>query len=218
MNPEISSLAPAAFIPPSCLIFKVDAGTETPSRAVQQAGYFRILEADWSNFDYALDNGGWVPCDLARGFQCPPGLTFRQIRFRNRGTNTLNLVVEVGHGTAIDGRTNIVETRTGSAASAMPSTITRLVSFADAQPLNTWIKLLPSDANRAKVELWTDAATAAYWAEQDASADVDGGQNQFTNIVETADFAGFVTVTTRSEIWVNHANSGTAIRARVHCF
>jgi len=209
------SIALNAFAPPNPYVFKIAAGKEQ-QKDIPEARYFRVLEADYSNFDCALDLGSWFPCDLARGYRAAHDEAgFRRISFRNNNANELNLLVECGRGETIDGRTALVMNRAGSAPSLIPSLGVEGLQTADSGALSTWRLFLAADANRYLVKLTTNDTTGNGPFFGFTNADTEAFSR---NIRLTADVDGFVTIPYKGDIWIRHKTAGTEVRALVYSY
>jgi hypothetical protein len=171
-------------------------------------------EADYP-FQIRFDDGGWNDFDLAMSADCDPGDTFTNVYIRNLGPGTSELVFLVGNMRVGDGRLAISENRNGAAASYTPPALNEVVSTVgvDGVVTGAWVKLLPYDANREKVWLWTDATTAAYWGHSATST-----QNPARNLVRVAGEPRWLEITTKAEIWVYHTEAAKSVTAQVFSY
>ncbi len=169
-------------------------------------------EADYP-FEIALDGGDWIPFDLAMSLEADPGTAgWKTIRVRNLGPGVSKLVFLVGDMRVTDGRLNISESRNGAAASYTPPNVIETISAAATLPGltvdDTWVKLLPYDANREEVWLTTNATTAAYYAFADTAT-----RTAARNLVPITGEGRWTKLRTKAEIWVSHAQTGKTITA-----
>lgn len=161
------------------------------------------------------DDGAWNDFDLAMFAECAPGESFRKIFVRNLGPGTSELVFLVGNMRVGDGRLAISENRNGAAASYTPPALNETVSTVgvDSVATGVWIKLLPYDANREKVWLWTDATTAAYWGHSATST-----LNPARNLVRAAGEPRWLEIPSKAEIWVYHTEAAKSVVAQVFSY
>lgn len=182
------------FIPPETLAFSIDAGGES-APVNRTFRYYYIKEANYSDFDIKLGDGGWIPADLAFGYRIPADMEpARSIQFRNRGDNTLSLVLIIAEGEVVDHRVNLVNSRNGSAPSLVPNQWTTIGTTDGADSAFE----VPFDANRAwlcfshayplfegpsfaVVNIWADEAKTELLAtlQLAAGAEAAPGQNLY---------------------------------------
>ena len=94
------------------------AGQEFTFQADCHFVYFQ--EASFG-FDVALDNGPYIPMNLALGFKCAEGEAITCISIKNTLSVESSFVLTYGRGTIIDQRLNVLESRNGSSASLIPN-------------------------------------------------------------------------------------------------
>jgi hypothetical protein len=171
-------------------------------------------EADYP-FQVAFDDGEWNDFDLAMKAECAAGLSFKRVKIRNLGPGTSELVFLVGNMRITDGRLAVSENRNGAAASFTPPALNEVVSTegAGGVVIDTWVQLVPYDANREEIWITTDAVTAAYYG-LSAIATLSPARN----LVPVAGEGRWTKLKTKAAIYVRHTEATKSITALVFSY
>ncbi len=137
------------FSPPEVRPLLIPAGaTSAVMPIVGRSVYFK--EATYSNFSVSLNKGPFVPVDLAFGFRVPAYMeAFSTVQIKNDNAADLAVVMIVTELDVNDRRTNIIESRGGSAASMVPNAW----QYLDLVPTSGVRLHIEANANRAAIVL-----------------------------------------------------------------
>lgn len=174
--------------------------------------YLRCKEADWP-FEISFDDGDWLPFDVGMEAKADAGsdARFQRFKIRHPGPSAGEFVFLVGNRVSIgDGRLTISEARNGSAASYVAPILAETVSTVGVAGavVDSWIQLLPYDANREEAWISTDAETAAYWGLSAAAT-----ESASRNLKPTAAEGRWLKLRTKAAIFIRHKEAGKSVTA-----
>jgi hypothetical protein len=184
---------------------------DTASENMEAGGstYIRAKEADYP-FEISFDDGDWIPFDIGMDVRAEYGspVKFDRFKIRHFGPSAGRFDFVVGKQVIVgDGRLTISESRNGAAASYTPPNVAEVTHTAGT--LDTWIELLPYEAGREEVWIWTNAVTSAFYSLTGDTA----SESPSRNLVPVSGEGRWTKIRTKAPVHIMHKEAAKTVTA-----